>query len=64
MGTATSLNDFDLIARYTDQPGRLPASVKQELSVLCEGQAPLAYAHLDLDEQLVFVEHWLVLTQD
>jgi ATP-binding cassette subfamily B protein len=55
-------NDRDVIERYTDQPARLPDSVRRLL-----GRAdPLAsincYALSDLDSRLTFARTWLVLT--
>ncbi|HYJ10797.1 MAG TPA: hypothetical protein VEX18_17365, partial [Polyangiaceae bacterium] len=55
-------NDRDVIERYTDQPARLPDSVRRLL-----GRAdPLAnitcYALSDLGSRLTFANSWLVLT--
>src|SRR5687768_8934922 len=62
MATATSLDDFDLIGRYTDQPARLPRELCDSVA-LATGEASIcAYALVDLDARLRLAEQWLVLT--
>src|SRR5262245_20389069 len=57
-----ALDDFELIARYTDQPSRLPAAARvAALRLSCDSNV-IAYALIDLDEQLRLNEGWLVLT--
>jgi ATP-binding cassette subfamily B protein len=62
MSAEPSFNDRDVIERYTDQPARLPDSVRR----LLERSDPLAgiacYALSDLDHRLSFAHTWLVLT--
>src|SRR5688572_17234841 len=62
MATATSLDDFDLIGRYTDQPARLPRELCDSIA-LATGEATIcAYALIDLDARLRLAEQWLALT--
>ncbi|MEY2932648.1 MAG: hypothetical protein RL033_3397 [Pseudomonadota bacterium] len=57
-----ALDDFELIARYTDQPSRLPPAARvAALRLSCDSNV-IAYALIDLDEQLRLNESWLVLT--
>jgi ATP-binding cassette subfamily B protein len=61
MASTTSLDNFDLVTRYTDQPARLPAELCSELERLT-GERVIAYALIDLDDDLRLCEQWLVLS--
>src|SRR5262245_41775638 len=64
MSTVTTLDDVELLQRYTDQPARLPDDVRR-LVALATGQTQIdAYALLDLDGELRLCERWLVLTPE
>jgi ATP-binding cassette subfamily B protein len=60
--SATSLDNFDLIERYTDQPARLPGELRRELLGLTRSAPEIAYAFIDLNDELQLDERWLVLT--
>jgi ATP-binding cassette, subfamily B, bacterial len=63
MTTEQRFDDRDIIARYTDQPSRLPDALRR--AIVPPGQATseiLAYALADLDERLSFGHTWLVLS--
>jgi ATP-binding cassette, subfamily B, bacterial len=64
MASATSLDNFDLIERYTDQPTRLPVELRRELTALTGHSPEIAYALVDLDGELQLSEQWLVLTRE
>src|SRR6188768_50293 len=62
MSTVTTLDDIELLVRYTDQPARLPDDVRR-LVALATGQTQIdAYALIDLDTDLRLCERWLALT--
>jgi ATP-binding cassette, subfamily B, bacterial len=62
MSTEPTLDDVELIGRYTDQPARLPAAVREQITHAA-GEASLrAYALVDLDPELRLCERWLALT--
>jgi len=62
MSTVTTLDDVELLKRYTDQPARLPDDVRR-LVALATGETQVdAYALIDLDAELRLCERWLVLT--
>jgi ATP-binding cassette subfamily B protein len=62
MSTVSSLDDYELIGRYTDQPARLPERVRADIA-LATGQPSLdVYALVDLDLELRLGEQWLALT--
>jgi ATP-binding cassette subfamily B protein len=64
MPTVTTLADVELIDRYTDQPARLPATVRERIA-LATGQSSVSvYALIDLDADLQLGERWLALTTD
>src|SRR5688572_6488279 len=63
MTTVPTLDDVELIGRYTDQPGRLPGTVRQHVARVTGEAAIEAYALVDLDAELRLCEHWLVLTR-
>jgi ATP-binding cassette, subfamily B, bacterial len=58
-----SLDDFELIDRYTDQPARLPDEQREALA-RATGVAPVAYALVDLDARLQLCSSWLALTPE
>jgi ATP-binding cassette subfamily B protein len=62
MPRETSLDDVELIRRYTEQPARLPPAARQQIQQGINDATLLAYALLDLDERLRLCERWLVLT--
>ncbi len=55
-------DDHDIIARYTDQPPRLPEALRQRITETGDANGVLAYALADLDERLGFAQAWLVLS--
>ena len=56
-------SDAELAERYTDQPARLPDGVRAELSRALDGEPLLAYAFVDLNEELELCERWLALSR-
>src|SRR3954453_22560353 len=58
-----SLDDFELVSKYTDQPSRLPGAARLELESAA-GHPIIAYALTDLDALLRLSERWLVLTSE
>lgn len=77
MGKASSLNDIELIGRYTDQPARLPDGVRAAMAAAALENAQArkqktsdaagptqlsAYALLDLNAALQLDERWIALT--
>ena len=57
-----AFNDRDIIERYTDQPSRLPDSIRARLAGTGPDSSIVCYAFSDLDEHLAFGGTWLVLT--
>jgi ATP-binding cassette, subfamily B, bacterial len=62
MSTVPALGDVKLIGRYTDQPARLPAAVREQIQRATGEAAVGVYALVDLDPELRLCEHWLALT--
>ncbi len=62
MATVTSLDDVELIGKYTDQPARLPSSVREHIACATDQSGLRAYALIDLDDALSLGERWLALT--
>lgn len=62
MSAKVHFNDRDVIERYTDQPARLPESVRRLLARADPAASIVCYALSDLDERLSFAHTWLVLT--
>ncbi len=62
MTTTQRFTDHDIIERYTDQPARLPETLRQRIVGTHPGAELVAYAWVDLDERLSFARNWLVLT--
>ena len=56
-------SDAELAERYTDQPARLPDGVRAELSRALDGEPLLAYALVDLNEELELCERWVALSR-
>ncbi|HEY7686310.1 MAG TPA: ABC transporter ATP-binding protein [Gemmatimonadales bacterium] len=50
-----------IIARYTDQPPRLPIELRREIEVRWDGAPVVLYALADLDQALSLAETWVVL---
>ena len=50
-----------IIARYTDQPPRLPIELRREIEVRWDGAPVVLYALADLDHALSLTETWVVL---
>jgi len=65
MDSERRFNDSDIIERYTDQPSRLPESLRRAIvDQQTTDTAPsiVAYALSDLDERLALARSWLVLS--
>jgi len=60
MSTLQHLDDH-IIARYTDQPARLPAELRQKIEHAWQGAPVQLYALADLDQSLRLTDAWLVL---
>ncbi|HEV8303395.1 MAG TPA: ABC transporter ATP-binding protein [Gemmatimonadales bacterium] len=56
----TSLDD-QIIARYTDQPQRLPAELRRQIEAGWDGAPVQLYALADLDHTLRLAESWVAL---
>jgi len=53
----------ELFARYLGQPAELPDRERKLLEDALPGDPVVTYALADLGEDLVFAEHWLVVTE-
>ncbi len=62
MTRVTTLDDFELIGRYTEQPRRLPLLARNAIAVATGETSVTAYALIDLDDSLRLSEQWLVAT--
>jgi ATP-binding cassette subfamily B protein len=60
MSTLEHLDDH-IIARYTDQPARLPAELRRQIEQMWQGDPVQLYAFADLDPSLRLTESWLAL---
>jgi len=60
MSTLQHLDDH-IIARYTDQPARLPAELRRKIEHAWQGAPVQLYALADLDQSLRLTDAWLVL---
>src|SRR6266702_5382028 len=62
-GMTTELQslDHEIIGRYTDQPARLPAALRQRIEASWNGAPVQLYALADLDEALRLTEAWVAL---
>jgi ATP-binding cassette subfamily B protein len=56
--------DHEVIARYTDQPERLPPDVRAQIETAWGGQPVHLYALCDLDASMRFSESWIALGPD
>lgn len=56
-------SDAELAERYTDQPARLPDTVRAELSRALDGEPLLVYALVDLNEELELCQRWVALSR-
>ena len=61
METHTQHHNQAIVARYTDQPTRLPADVRRQVETLWDGAPVQLYALADLDHAHQLAETWLVL---
>ena len=62
MSSEQRFTDHDIIARYTDQPARLPDALRLRILRDTAPAELTAYAWVDLDERLAFARAWLVLS--
>ena len=61
MVTQSSARDRAIVDRYTDQPSRLPADVRDELERAFGDRPAQLYALVDLDASLRLTEAWLAI---
>ena len=61
MNPSDSRLDRQIIARYTDQPDRMPAAVRRAIEDAWEGRPVQLYALVDLDAGMRLSEAWLAL---
>ncbi len=61
MSQQHSTLDHHLITRYTGQPARLPADVRQRIEALWRGAPVQLYALADLDASFTLTESWVAL---
>jgi ATP-binding cassette subfamily B protein len=61
VGQHHNRRDEEIIARYTDQPQRLPAELCRTIEAAWGGEPVQLYALADLDESLKLSETWLTL---
>jgi ATP-binding cassette, subfamily B, bacterial len=61
MNDALQHLDEQIIARYTDQPPRLPADLRRHIEETWDGAPVQLYALADLDHQLRLAETWVAL---
>ena len=54
-------SDFDVVARYTSQPAKLPGDLRGEIESLWRDDQVQFYALADLDESLNLTCNWIVL---
>ena len=60
MSTLQHLDD-QIVARYTDQPPRLPAELRRQIENAWHGAPVQLYALADLDHSLRLTESWVAL---
>ena len=60
----TTTMDQEIIARYTDQPDRMPAEVRMAIEGAWGGRPVQLYALTDLDAGMRFTEVWLALGEE
>ena len=53
--------DHEIIARYTDQPPRLPAALRRQIEASWNGAPVQLYALADLDQAMRLTETWVAL---
>jgi ATP-binding cassette subfamily B protein len=53
--------DHHIIARYLDQPSRLPAELRRQIEAAWDGAPVQLYALADLDHSLRLAEEWVAL---
>ena len=61
MNRSDSTMDRQIIARYTDQPDRMPAEVRRAIEGEWDGRPVQLYALADLDAGMRLSEAWLAL---
>jgi ATP-binding cassette subfamily B protein len=61
MDTHTPHTNEAIIARYTDQPARMPAELRREIELRWDGAPVQLYALADLDHTLHLGETWVAL---
>ncbi len=59
--TPNKLSDAELFARYLGQAATLPHAVRERVTTAWSGEPIVAYALADLDQELNFANHWLLL---
>src|SRR2546422_10984912 len=53
--------DAEIVARYTDQPPRLPAELRRRIEASWQGAPVQLYALADLDHALRLTQVWVAL---
>ena len=53
--------DRRIIERYTDQPGRMPAALRERIEAVWGGEPVQLYAMADLDESMTLSERWFAV---
>ncbi len=53
--------DTEIVARYTDQPPRLPAELRRQIEASWHGAPVQLYAFADLDHALRLTQVWVAL---
>jgi ATP-binding cassette subfamily B protein len=64
MTTQINNRDQEIVSRYTDQPGRLPADLRAEIEASWGNQPVQLYALADLDASMRLADHWVALGPD
>jgi ATP-binding cassette subfamily B protein len=61
MSTDLHILDAEIVARYTDQPPRLPAELRRQVEAFWHGAPVQLYALADLDHALRLTQVWVAL---
>ena len=64
MTTQIHNRDREIVARYTDQPTRLPVELREEIETSWGNQPVQLYALADLDASMRITEQWVALGPD
>jgi ATP-binding cassette subfamily B protein len=64
MSNKSQTMDLEIIERYTDQPGRMPAEVRKAVEDAWGGRPVQLYALVDLDARMRLTEAWLALGKE